>query len=68
MERFKGQPAYFTFDELVMLLHALGFKLTNRGMTSGSRVSFKNEAASGITIIVHKPHTSGAALRESTMK
>ena len=54
LERFMKFPSDFTFDELVTLLCRLGYKLENKGSTSGSRVIFILE---GVTpILVHKPH------------
>ena len=35
------------------LLSALGFELSNKGKTSGSRVQFFKD---GVVIILHKPH------------
>lgn len=40
IERFKRQPKDFTWDELVRLFSLLGFELSNKGKTSGSRVIF----------------------------
>jgi len=55
IERFKKQPKDFTWDELVRLFGILGFKIDNKGKTSGSRVLFvKDEDAH----TVHKPHPS----------
>lgn len=53
IERLKSNPKDFTFDEMQSLLEALGFELSNKGRTSGSRVKFyKGE----IFISLHKPH------------
>ena len=53
IERLKSNPKDFTFEEMQALLLALGFELSNKGKTSGSRVKFfKN----GVFIILHKPH------------
>ena len=53
IERLKSNPKDFTFDEMQNLLLALGFELSNKGKTSGSRVKFfKND----MCIIIHKPH------------
>ena len=41
IERFKRLPKDFTFDELTRLFGYLGFKLDNKGATSGSRVRFR---------------------------
>ena len=53
IERLKSCPKDFTFDEMQSLLLALGFELSNKGKTSGSRVKFFKD---GICIILHKPH------------
>ena len=53
IERLKSKPKNFTFNEMEALLSSLGFTISNKGKTSGSRVSF----ARGIIIIeIHKPH------------
>jgi hypothetical protein len=48
-------PKDFTFDELSTLLRRLGFDVSNKGATSGSRVAFINKETKDI-IRVHKPH------------
>ena len=53
IERLKSNPKDFTFEEMQTLLLALGFKLSNKGKTSGSRVKFFKD---GVFIILHKPH------------
>lgn len=53
IERLKSNPKDFTFEELETLLLALGFELSNKGRTSGSRVKFFKGS---IFIILHKPH------------
>ncbi|MDR1023265.1 MAG: hypothetical protein LBL94_08360 [Prevotellaceae bacterium] len=40
IKRFLTLPKDFTFDELLKLLRALGFAMSNKGKTSGSRVKF----------------------------
>lgn len=67
IERFKKQPKDFTFDELKNLLGGFGFELSNKGKTSGSRVRFQNLELK-IIIDIHKPHTSGSPVRETTLK
>ena len=47
-------PRDFTFDELTRLLAIFGYKLSDKGKTSGSRVIFKNEEKRPITL--HRPH------------
>jgi hypothetical protein len=44
----------FTFEELATLLNFLGFRQSNAGKTSGSRVAFSNDANDYIRL--HKPH------------
>lgn len=51
--RLKSRPQDFTFEEMQTLLTALGFKKSNKGRTSGSRVKFLK---GNIPIIMHKPH------------
>ncbi|MCM1418270.1 MAG: type II toxin-antitoxin system HicA family toxin [Roseburia sp.] len=46
-------PRDFTFEEMQTLLEILGFQLSNKGKTSGSRIKFYNNMT---TIILHKPH------------
>ena len=53
VERFCSLPSDFTFDELVRLFAIFGFKLSNKGRTSGSRVSFINGAD---VYYAHRPH------------
>lgn len=52
-KRLKSLPKDFTFDEMQTLLLALGFELSNKGKTSGSRVMF---IKGKVCIILHKPH------------
>jgi len=53
VERLKSRPKNFTFSEIETLLSSLGFKKSNKGKTSGSRVAFE---LGNIDIEVHKPH------------
>ena len=53
IERLKAKPKDFTFDEMQTLLLALGFEMSHKGKTSGSRVSFVKD---DVYIILHKPH------------
>ena len=48
-------PKDFTFDELSTLLRRLGFEVSNKGATSGSRVAFINKKTNDV-IRIHKPH------------
>ena len=48
IERFKSQPKDFNWDELVRLFSIFGYKIDNKGKTSGSRVIFaKGENCAG---------------------
>ena len=51
--RLKCMPKDFTFDEMRNLLELLGFEMSSKGKTSGSRVKFTN---GNIPVILHKPH------------
>ena len=53
IERLKSNPKDFTFDEMENLLENLGFKMSNKGKTSGSRVKFLK---GNLPINLHKPH------------
>jgi hypothetical protein len=64
LERFIKQPKDFTWNELVRLLGIFGFALDNKGKTSGSRFTFKNDLE---RIEIHKPHPSNT-IKEYKMK
>ena len=50
-----SNPKDFTIDDATTLLESFGFRLSNKGKTSGSRIMFENaETKSGIRL--HKPH------------
>ena len=49
-------PRDFTFDEVCKVLSYLGFTMSNKGKTSGSRVEFVKDTD---TILIHNPHPSG---------
>ena len=53
IERLKSNPKDFEFDEMRTALEALGFGMSNKGKTSGSRVRFMK---GNIVISLHKPH------------
>ena len=61
IERFKIIPSDFTFDELVRLLGAFGYDLSNKGATSGSRVEFVKRGDD--SIIIHRPHPGNIVKR-----
>ncbi|MDR2589617.1 MAG: type II toxin-antitoxin system HicA family toxin [Oscillospiraceae bacterium] len=53
IQRLQTNPKDFTFDELQRLLKRLGFEMSTKGKTSGSRVQFLRD---NIPIMLHKPH------------
>lgn len=53
IERFKAMPSDFTYEEMVRLFAIFGYHLSNKGKTSGSRISFVN---GNDTYTMHKPH------------
>lgn len=53
-ERLLSCPSDFTWAELTKLLLSLGYKESNVGKTSGSRVRFISDKHS--PILLHKPH------------
>ena len=65
VDRFKRQPSDFTFEELESLLMYFGYKKSNKGKTSGSRVIYKNESKR--PIMIHKPHP-GNIIKAYAMK
>ena len=54
IERLKGLPKDFTFDEVERLLSFLEYRLENKGKTSGSKVMFIDKH--NRKILLHKPH------------
>lgn len=62
IECFKRQPNDFTFDEMERLLSIFGYEKSNKGKTSGARVTYRNE------IMLYKPHPGniikGYAMRQ----
>lgn len=60
IEKFKRKSNNITFNETQRLLKHLGYKINNKGKTSGSRVLFyKNNAQN---VILHKPHPRNTLL------
>ena len=53
IERLKGNPKDFTFEEMRTALESLGFAMAQKGKTSGSRVKFMK---GNVPIFLHKPH------------
>lgn len=66
IEKFLSLPKDFTIDELTTVMKTLGFKVSNRGTTSGSRMAYLNEE-NGDIIRIHKPHP-GKIIGPSTLK
>lgn len=52
IERYRNQPKDFNWDELVRLFSVFGYKIDNKGKTSGSRVIFAKGESS---YTAHKP-------------
>ena len=52
--RLKTRPKNFTFDEMETLLKSLGYKISNKGKTSGSRITFSGQNLP--MVLLHKPH------------
>lgn len=52
--RFKSRPKDFSWDELLRLLTALGYREVKTGKSDGSRRKFVHDSAP--TIALHKPH------------
>ena len=54
INRFLSHPKNFTFDELKKFLSIYGYRLDNKGRTSGSKVVFISDKYNPIPL--HKPH------------
>ena len=54
IQRLKTRPKDFTFDEAESLLRFFGYRLSEKGRTSGSRVMFISDKHS--PVLLHKPH------------
>jgi len=59
IERFNRQPKDFTFNELKRLFQVLGFEISQKGKTSGSRVEFVNNDKE-LSYGAHRPHPDNA--------
>jgi hypothetical protein len=66
IERFKRQPKDFRFDELTRLFRILGFEISQKGKTSGSRIEFVNKEKE-LSYGAHKPHPD-SAIKSYVMK
>ncbi len=53
IKKLKSLPKDMTFEELQTLLLELGFEVSNKGKTSGSRIMFRR---GNLNILIHKPH------------
>lgn len=65
IQRFLKLPKDFTFEETITLLGYLGYRIHNKGATSGSRIRFVNDL--GEFIDLHRPHP-GSIMKEWMMK
>lgn len=54
IERLKSHPKDFTFEEAETLLRYFGYRRSDKGRTSGSRVMFISDEHP--PILLHKPH------------
>lgn len=54
IKRLLSTPKDFTFDDAETLLAYLGFRRSDKGRTSGSRVMFVSEQHG--SIMLHRPH------------
>ena len=54
LEKLRGKPRDFTFDDAARLLSYFGYSMSNKGKTSGSRVMFFGQNKD--SILLHKPH------------
>ncbi len=59
IERIKQRPVDFTFDEAKRLMSLLGYDLSNKGKTSGSREIFYKEGRA--PIMLHRPHPENSS-------
>ncbi|MGV4459946.1 type II toxin-antitoxin system HicA family toxin [Ornithobacterium rhinotracheale] len=55
IKRLCSLPKDFTFNELQSILIYLGFEVSNKGKTSGSRICFYHEKKD-LKYLAHKPH------------
>lgn len=56
LRRLLCKPTDFTFEELESLLSSFGYRLDNRGRTSGSAIAFYCESDNDL-ILLHRPHS-----------
>jgi hypothetical protein len=55
LKRFLAIPKDFTINELTTIMNRLGFVVSNKGATSGSRMAYINKETGDI-IRIHRPH------------
>ena len=65
-EKLKSRSKSFTFDDAETLLLSMGYKRSDKGRSSGSRIMFVRDT-NGVKIILHKPHPQ-KELKEYQMK
>ncbi len=59
IEKLKSRPKTFPFNKMCTVLTHLGFKMSNKGRTSGSRVMF---IKGSIRIMFDRPHPGNEML------
>ncbi len=64
--RLLSLPKDFRFEELIRVLGDLGFEMTHKGKTSGSRVKFYNREKK-LQYLAHKPHPE-SIIKEKALK
>ncbi len=66
IKKLLSYPKDLTFEELVKILSYLGFEMSNKGKTSGSRVRFV-ERAKQTQYLLHEPHPKNI-IKEKALK
>ena len=66
LKRILSLPKDFTFEELMKLFSALGFEISTKGKTSGSRVRFFNKEKK-LQYLAHRPHPA-SIIKEKALK
>ncbi|MPM68066.1 hypothetical protein SDC9_114992 [bioreactor metagenome] len=64
--RLISSPKDFTFEELTKVFVYLGFELSNKGKTSGSRIRFYHKEKK-LQYLAHKPHPKNI-IKEKALK
>ncbi len=52
--QMRNNPKNVTYDDMAVFLRFLGYTVSNKGKTSGSRIVFLSEEHG--SILLHKPH------------